>query len=184
MKKLIDLFISFFKLGAMTIGGGYAMIPLLEDLLVNKKKWLTKEDMLEIISISQMTPGTIAINAATFIGYRIKGKTGAVTATAGVITPSLIIITTIALIFSSHFESQLLQNAFKGIRCAVVAMIGYSVYGMLKSGIKNAPQVLIFAASLVLLVAINVNPIYLIIIGGATSILVQLFIPSLRKHIK
>ncbi|MBL3657105.1 chromate transporter [Fulvivirga sediminis] len=161
----IQLFISFLKVGFFMFGGGYAMIPLLEQELIQKRKWISNDDLLEIISFSQMTPGTIAINAATYIGNE-QGKTwGGLVASLGIIFPSLLIISLVYHLAGSHFDLPWLQNAFLGIRACLVAMIGKSVFKLFKSGIKGNVSIAIFLLALIALL-IGAHPILIIILGG------------------
>ncbi|TRZ41583.1 chromate transporter [Robertkochia solimangrovi] len=167
----LQLFISFIKMGFFMFGGGYAMIPLLEKELIERRKWIDNDDLVEIISFSQMTPGTIAINAATHIG-NTKGKVlGGIVASLGVIFPSLLVITIIFYTAGDHFDTPYIQNAFIGIRACLVAMICKSVYLMIRSANGKA----IFYAILLLSVTglmFGLNPIMIIIIGGALGILI------------
>ena len=123
MKKYLELFLTFFKLGLFTFGGGYAMIPSLKEIVVEKKKWLSEEEMLEILAISESTPGPIAINMATFIGYRQKKVLGSVLSTLGVVLPSLIIIYIISLFFDAFLANQYVASAFIGIKACVALFI-------------------------------------------------------------
>ena len=123
MKKLIELFLTFFKLGLFTFGGGYAMIPQIKEQVIEKKKWLTEEEVLEIIAISESTPGPIAINMATFIGYRQKKVLGSLMATLGVVLPSLIIIFIISLFFDAFLANKYIAYAFIGIKACVAFLI-------------------------------------------------------------
>ena len=121
MKLLWELFRSFFMIGAMTFGGGYAMLPMLEREIVNKHKWGTQEELLDYFAIGQCTPGIIAVNTATFVGHKVKGVWGGIAATLGVVSPSLIIITVIAMVLENFMDILWVQNAFAGIRVAVCA---------------------------------------------------------------
>ena len=123
MKKYLELFLTFFKLGLFTFGGGYAMIPSLKEIVVEKKKWLSEEEMLEILAISESTPGPIAINMATFIGYRQKKVLGSVLSTLGVVLPSLIIIYIISLFFDAFLANEYVASAFIGIKACVAFLI-------------------------------------------------------------
>ena len=117
--KTLQVFLTFFKIGAFTFGGGYAMIPLIEKETVEKKKWITDDDVLEIITIAESTPGPIAINAATFVGYRVCGFWGALTATLGVVIPSFGIILAISILIKQFRDIKAVQYAFNGIRAGV-----------------------------------------------------------------
>ena len=123
MKLLLELFLCFFKIGAFTFGGGYAMISLIENACVEEKKWITHDEMMNVTVIAESTPGPIAINCATFVGYKQMGFLGALAATFGVILPSIIIIYLIALYFKSFLEYKIIANAFEGIKVAVGILI-------------------------------------------------------------
>ncbi|MGS2740573.1 chromate transporter [Sinomicrobium sp. M5D2P17] len=167
----VQLFTSFLKIGFLMFGGGYAMIPLLEQELIRKKKWITDDELLEIISFSQMTPGTIAINAATHIG-NVKGKTmGGLTASLGIIVPSLLIITVLYHVAGGYFKSEIVQKAFTGIRACLVVMICRSVYTLMRSGMKGSVSFVTFLLALLGLFC-GVHPILIIIAGGFSGFLV------------
>ena len=173
MGKLAQLFISFFKIGLFTFGGGGAMIPLMEAELVKKRKWLTEEDLLDYYAIAQCTPGIIAINTATMAGYVVKRKTGSLVATVAVVLPSLIIITLIAAVLQNYMHNQNVIYAFNGIRAAVVAIIFEVVFELGKKNIKNMGSGIIFAVSLLLLLMFNFSPIQTILCGFALGLLWQ-----------
>jgi len=166
MKELLKLYASFFRIGLFTIGGGYAMLPLMEREAVDKNHWVTKEEMLDIYTMSQCTPGVIAVNTGTFIGRKIGGFFGAVLATLGVISPSLIIITLIAAFFNGFTDNPYVIKAFFGIRVAVAALILNSTIGMIKKGIKNAYQIGILLAAALTMIIFNVSPIVVILVAG------------------
>ena len=123
VRKSLDLFLTFMKIGAFTFGGGYAMIPLIQKEVCDNKKWLKEQDIAEIVAISESTPGPIAINAATFVGQRVSGFPGACAATLGVVLPSFLIISVISLILNEFQSIKAVQYAFMGIRAAVLALI-------------------------------------------------------------
>lgn len=161
-----ELFLTFFKIGIFTIGGGYTMIPLIEKEIIEEKKWINKEEMVEIIAISQMTPGPIATNAATFIGKKMGGIRGAVMATFGVVLPSLIIITFIAAFLSVNFENNYVQKVFTGVRAGITAMIFLSVKKLAKNILTDKIAYIIFAVTMLLLIFKIISPVYIIIIAG------------------
>ena len=121
MKKLLDLFLSFFKIGLFTFGGGYAMISIIENTCVEKKKWITHDDMMNVTVIAESTPGPIAINCATFVGYKHAKLPGSIAATLGVVLPSFIIIYIISMFLDNFLEIKIIANAFNGIKIAVAA---------------------------------------------------------------
>lgn len=144
------LFGKFLKIGAFTFGGGYAMIPLIRREIAQKEGWIEEKDILDILAVSESTPGPIAVNTATFVGHKYRGVSGGVVATLGLVFPSLIIITLIAAFLSSFADSPLVQHALGGINACVVALIAVSVLKLGKSTLKNAPAVCIFLAVLAL----------------------------------
>ena len=137
LKELIDLYRSFFTIGALTFGGGYAMLPMLEREVVEKHKWATQEEILNYFAIGQCTPGVIAVNTATFVGYKQHKIIGGIAATLGVISPSIIIITVIAMVLQNFMDIVWVQHAFAGIRVAVCALIASSVLKLAKSNVKK-----------------------------------------------
>ncbi|OHX68011.1 chromate transporter [Flammeovirga pacifica] len=178
-----ELFFSFFKVGMFTFGGGYAMVPLLEKELIDKKKWLTNDELLEIMSIAQMTPGTIAINAATFVGYREKGFLGGIMTTIGVMAPSYLVITLIYHLFNTSFEHPIAQKAFLGARACIVALIGHSVWKMFQGSVKDKFSFGIFLGACILLFVFHIHPILLIVLGAVTGILLLVTMPSKIKKL-
>ncbi|WP_268223246.1 chromate transporter [Sinomicrobium oceani] len=167
----VQLFLSFLKVGFFMFGGGYAMIPLLERELIEKKKWIDKGELLEIISFSQMTPGTIAINAATHIG-NTKGKAlGGVVASLGIIVPSLLIITILYYVAGNHFENDIVQKAFTGIRACLVIMICRSVYTLFRSGMRGSISYVFFLLALLALFC-GAHPILVIVTGGISGFVI------------
>lgn len=172
MKKLIELYWAFFKIGLFTIGGGYAMLPLMEREAVDNHKWVTREEMLDIYTLSQCTPGVIAVNTATFIGKQEKGVLGAIAGTIGVITPSLVIISIIAAFFTSFSDNPYVIHAFAGIRCAVAALMVHFVIGMIKKkSISNPIQIGILLASFITVAFLKVSPIIVIVVAGVLGFL-------------
>ncbi|BDD00202.1 chromate transporter [Persicobacter psychrovividus] len=178
MKFLLDLFWTFFKLGAVTFGGGYAMIAILEDIICTQKKWLAKEELLDIIAIAQMTPGTIAINAATFVGYKHLKTKGALVASIGLVLPSIIIVSVIVLFFGAQLSNPYVQAAFSGIRCCVVALILVAVVRMFKDSVKENWGRISFLLSLLLMTFTPISPILLIVAGAVIAMLTQWFLPQ------
>jgi chromate transporter len=164
------MFLTFFKIGAFTIGGGYAMIPIIQQEIVDKKKWIEEEEFLDIIAISQGSPGPIAINASIFIGYRLKGLKGAITCMLGTALPSFLIILLIAMMFFQYRNNPIIEKVFLGIRPAVVALIVSAVYKMYKSSQIKGIRILIAIASMLVIVFTNISPVYLILVGGIGAI--------------
>ncbi len=163
MNILADLFCTYFRVGAVTFGGGYAMIPILEREIVKKKNWVTEEELLDYYAISQCTPGVIAVNAATFVGYKKGGVLGAIIATLGVITPSIIIITIIANMLSIFSDNKYVESAFKGISVAVCALVLTTVVGLIKKNVKNIFSVIIALGAFVAIGILQLSPIIVVI---------------------
>ena len=175
--KCWALFCTFFKIGAFTFGGGYAMIPLIQKEAVEKKGWVTDDDILEIIAIAESTPGPIAINSATFVGYRTCGFWGAACATFGVVLPSFVIILLISYILREFQQIKAVQYAFNGIRAGVVALLFKALWGMYKKSPKGWVSYVVMAGAFVLTAILKVNVLLVIIacavFGLATAMLVE-----------
>ena len=165
-KELWQIFASFFKIGAFTFGGGLAMIPLIQKEAVEKRKWVTDDDILEIIAIAESTPGPIAINAATFVGYRAAGVLGSACATFGVVLPSFVIILLISYVLRQFQQLEVVQYAFRGIRAGVLALLIKSLWIMYKKSPKGWPAYIAMAAAFVLTAVLDVH-ILVVIIGCA-----------------
>jgi chromate transporter len=166
MKTLFKLFFSFFRIGLFTIGGGYAMLPLMEKEAVDNNHWVTKEEMLDIYTMSQCTPGVIAVNTATFIGRKEKGVAGAAFATLGVVAPRLIIITLIATLFKNYAENPYVIRALVGVRCAVAALILTSTYRIVVKAVKSPIQIGILIAGFVTVAFLGSSPVAVIVVAG------------------
>jgi chromate transporter len=176
LKNLFLLFVTFLKIGAFTFGGGYAMIPLIEKEVVDKRKWITDEDILEIVAIAESTPGPIAINLATFVGYKRKGVTGSIAATLGVVLPSFIILYIISLFLDSFMENKYVAYAFSGIKCAVAFLIlkaGIDLFMKLpKKIIPMTAFSLVFIAMIIFdILSVSFSSIIFIILGGLSGII-------------
>ena len=137
MKILWNLFTSFFRIGLFTFGGGYAMLPMIQREIVEKRGYVTEEEVMDYYALSQLTPGVIAVNCATFTGCKMKGKIGGAAATLGVVCPSFIIITLIALIFNQFADLYIVKCAFAGIRCAVLALMVKTILKVVKTGVVD-----------------------------------------------
>lgn len=160
-----QIFVTFFKIGMFTFGGGYAMIPLIEESVVRKKKWLTEEEFMEFLSVSQGLPGAMAINISNFIGYKIMGIRGLIMACLGTLMPSFIIILTIAAIMTHFPVMKVLQPVMDGMLPAIAVLIVFSAYNLGKKLPKKAMDWILFTVSLALLVLASVSPLW-IILGG------------------
>lgn len=166
MKELFSLFFTFAKMGAITFGGGYAMLPIIQKEIVEKKKWATNEEVVDYYAVGQCTPGVIAVNTATFIGYKVKGILGGIAATLGVIFPSIVIIMIIAAFLKNFSSIPSVQHAFGGIRIAVVALIISSIIKLWKSSVRNIIGVIIALTAFVLGAFLKLSPMY-IVLGAA-----------------
>lgn len=164
MGELFSIFITFCKIGALTFGGGYAMLPIIQRYVVEGKKWATEEEVMDFYAVGQCLPGIIAINTAAFIGHKIKGKPGEIAASFGVAFPSFVIIVIIAAFIRNFIEYEVVQNAFYGIRIAVVALVVQAIMKMWKKGMKDVWCYLLFAVAFALSL-IGVSTV-LIVIGS------------------
>lgn len=156
MNIILDLFLTFAKIGLFTFGGGYAMISIIEDTCVEKKQWITHDDMMNMTVIAESTPGPIAINCATFVGYRQKGIAGAVAATTGMVLPSFVIIFLISIFLDSFLEITLIANAFKGIKIAIGILILDAAVIMIKRMPKKLVPRIIMLCSFAAMLLINI----------------------------
>ena len=166
MNIYLDLFLTFAKVGVCTFGGGYAMLPILQREVVENKGWATDEELTEYFAIGQCTPGVIAVNTATFIGYKYKGVVGGITTTLGVVFPSVIIITLIAAFLSHFADIPVVGHALAGVNAGVVAMIASSVIKLGKSSLKDGVTVGVFLAVLVLSLWLKLSPVTLVVGAG------------------
>ncbi|MCI6213321.1 chromate transporter [Bacteroides heparinolyticus] len=166
MNIYVEAFSIFFKIGAFTIGGGYAMVPLIENEIVNKRNWVAKEDFIDLLAIAQSAPGVLAVNISIFIGYRLRGVRGSLVTALGTILPSFLIILAIALFFHSFKENAVVERIFKGIRPAVVALIAAPAFSMGKSAKINRYNIWIPIVSALLIWQLNFSPIWIIIAAG------------------
>lgn len=166
MKNLLHMFITFFKIGAFTFGGGYAMIPLIEREVVDKNNWISKEEFIDIIAISQSFPGALAINSCTFIGYKIGGTLGAILGLLGVALPSFFIILIVAAVFNSFRNLKIVNLIFRGINAAVPVLILVGVNSLARVLDKTTTNIIIIIITIILTVFFNMSPVY-IVIGAA-----------------
>lgn len=173
MKELFKMFITFFKIGSFTFGGGYAMIPLIEREVVDNNKWVSKEEFIDIIAISQSFPGALAINSCTFIGYKIGGIPGGVLGLLGVGLPSFLIILIIALAFSKFRNLYIVELIFNGINAAVPLLILVGVNSLAKVLPKTATNIIIVILTIILNVFLDVNPVYIILAAAIYGIAIN-----------
>lgn len=174
-KNLGTLFFTFFKIGLFTFGGGYAMIALLEEEFIQRRKWLDKDEFLDMTAIAESTPGPVAINSATYLGYKLAKVPGAATATVAVCLPSFLIIYAISLFFEQFTQLTVIANAFKGIQVCVIYLIFSAGVRMLKSLDKSLFAIGVFAAVMLVMVGlslagVSVSSILLILLSGAAGV--------------
>ena len=187
-KEYLSLFLTMLKIGLFTFGGGYAMIALLENEFVAKKKWIEKDEFLDVAAIAESTPGPIAINAATYIGFKKAGIVGSIIATLGICIPSFVIIYAISLFFDAFLSLTLVAYAFKGIQICVVYLILSAGLKMLKQMKKTAFNIIIILITLICMVvlslfAVKFSTIFYILISGAFGVVVY-FLGKLKKEEK
>ncbi|RDY23853.1 chromate transporter [Romboutsia maritimum] len=173
MKELFNLFKAFTRIGALTFGGGYAMLPMLEKEVVEQNKWATHEELLDYYAISQATPGVIAVNTATFVGYKIKGIPGALFATVGVVFPSFLIIMIIASFLKSFSKMVSVQHAFSGIRVAVAVLILNAIFELWKNSVVDKVGVIIFVATFIIGGFLNISPVYIVVSASILGIIIK-----------
>ena len=178
MEKLFKMFLTFFKIGSFTFGGGYAMIPLIEEEVVKRNKWITKEEFMDVLVISQSFPGALAINASTFIGYKIGGLRGAFLGLLGVALPSFLIILIVATVFMQFRNNYYVNLAFKGISAAVPMLVLVAVVSLGKSVQKNITNLTLIIIGVIALTFFNINPIIVIVVSAIFGIV------FLRKKVK
>jgi len=172
MKNFLKYYIAFFKVGLFTIGGGYAMLPIIEKEIVEKKKWVSSDEVFNSYALAQSIPGIIAVNASTLLGYKIGGIIAAIATCLGVISPSIIIIMIIAKFYSKFSDISLVQGAFQGIKLAVVALLISTIVKMVKKYVKDVTGVILVLITLISLMFFNVSPIIIIVVGAIVSILI------------
>lgn len=178
-KKILQLFLVFFRIGAFTFGGGYAMIPLISKEVVENKKWITDDDILEIVAIAESTPGPIAINSATFVGYKVAGFWGSFFATFGTVLPSFCIILIISFVLTQFQNIKAVQYAFNGIRAGVLALLIKALWTMYKKCPKNIVSYIVMGGSFILTAVLDL-PVLAVIIGCAVFGLITSLIAERR----
>ncbi len=185
--KLINLFFSFFKIGLLTFGGGYAMISVFEDEFCSKKQYITEPEFIEMIALAESTPGPIAINGATYVGYKRAGVLGSIFATIGMVLPSFIIIYLISIYFDAFMQIALVQKAFRGIQCGIGVLIINAGIKMLKKAKKDWFNITWLVLTIILMVVVELfsikfSAIYVIVFGGALGVIRTLF--DKKKELK
>ena len=173
MKTLLELFIAFARVGVMTFGGGYAMLPIIEREIVDKRHWAELDEIMDYYAVGQCTPGVIAVNTATFVGYKLAGVPGGIVATLGVIFPSLIIITAIASVLTAFSEVPAVKSAFAGIRVCVCVLIFNSVLKLYKKAVVDKASFGLFTVVFLLSVILDVSPVVFVIICALSGILLS-----------
>ena len=173
MKKLLELFLTFAKVGVMTFGGGYAMLPILQREVVENKGWATDEELTDYFAIGQCTPGVIAVNTATFIGQKYKGIVGGIVATLGVIFPSIVIITVLAGVIDAFSHLVWVQHAFAGIRVCVCVLIFNAVVKLWKSAVKDKWALGIFLCVLAASVLLELSPVVYVLFAAVAGIVIK-----------
>ena len=170
--KLWELFVTFAKVGVMTFGGGYAMLPILERELIDTRSWATREELMDYYAVGQCTPGIIAVNTATFVGHKLRGNIGGVIATLGVVFPSVVIITLIAGLLTAFADNEYVKSAFAAIRVCVCVLIFNSVIKLFKSAVIDKATLAVFIAVLILSFFLGVSPVIFVIVCAALGIII------------
>lgn len=173
MKLLFEMFLTFAKVGVMTFGGGYAMLPILQREVVDNKGWATEEELMDYFAIGQCTPGVIAVNTATFIGQKYKGFAGAIAATLGVVFPSLVIISLLAGVIEAFSHIIWVQHAFGGIRVCVCVLIANAVVKLYKKAVVDLPTLLIFLAVAIGSTLLDMSPVVFVVVAALAGILLK-----------
>ncbi len=166
MNIYLKIFSCFAKIGAFTIGGGYAMIPIIQKEVVEKNKWIEEEDFLDVLAISQSAPGILAVNISIFLGYRLRGVKGSIVATLGSTLPSFLMILAIAMFFAGYQDNPTIIKIFKGIRPAVVSLIAVPMINMAKKAKLNIYTGTLAAVTALLIVFLKVSPLYILLVIG------------------
>ncbi len=181
MNIYLDLFFTFARIGGLTFGGGYAMLPILQREVVEKREWVSHDELMDYYAVGQCTPGIIAINTATFIGNRQKGVAGGITATLGMVFPSLIIITIIAAFISNFAELPLIKNAFAGIRVCVFVLVVQAILKLRKNALIDLSTVIIFITVFLCSVLTSLSPVIFVLLAGATGAVLQSMKGKIRQ---
>ncbi len=171
MKQLWQLFLAFARVGVMTFGGGYAMIPILEREIVDRHGWASSEELMDYYAVGQCTPGVIAVNTATFIGYKVAGSLGGVVATLGVVFPSLVIITVIAGVLTHFADIPAVKSAFAAIRVCVCVLIFNAVLKLWKGAVKDKAGLCLFLLVFLLSIFLDISPVFYVLVCAAAGIL-------------
>lgn len=170
---ILDMFLTFFKIGMFTFGGGYAMIPIIVKEIVEKKNWISNEEFMDAIAIAQASPGSMAVNASIYVGYKLKGIKGAIACLLGTVLPSFFIILIIATFFYKFRDNRIMDKVFLGIRPAIVALIVSAVYQLVKKAGLGYDKLLVSLATVIIIIFLGTSPIWLILAGGVGSVVVN-----------
>ena len=181
MSEIWQLYFSFFRIGGLTFGGGLTMLPMLKYELVEKKKWISEDDLLDCYAIGQCTPGIIAVNTATYVGYKRKGIWGGIVATLGMVSPSLIIITILAMSLQNFMDNQYVVHALMGIRSVVCALMLGTVISLAKKSLVSIVTIIIFLIVLALAVFTTIPTILIVIVSAITGIVLQSVEACIKK---
>ena len=179
--EYLDMFLTFARIGGLTFGGGYAMLPILQREVVEKRGWATENELSDYYAIGQCTPGIIAVNVATFIGNKRKGILGGIVATLGVVFPSLIIITLIAAFLQNFADLEIVKHAFAGVRVGVCVLVFNAVVKLWKKAVIDIPAFVIFAVILLLMVFLDISPVLLVLAAGVAGVIVHATRKAVRK---
>ncbi len=180
----MDLFLTFARIGGLTFGGGYAMLPMLQKEVVENRKWATEEELLDYYAVGQCTPGIIAVNVATFIGHKEKGVLGGIMATLGVVAPSFFIILLLAAVIRNFADNVYVAHALAGIRVAVAALVVNAVIKLWKKGVKDLLGIAIFLLVFLLSVFLSLSPIWVVIGAIVLGLLYGQFAPKKKGEEK
>ncbi|MCK9443994.1 MAG: chromate transporter [Tissierellaceae bacterium] len=167
---ILEMFTSFFKIGAFTFGGGYAMIPIIQQEVVDKKKWIDENEFLDALAVAQGSPGPVAVNTSIYVGYRVLGLPGALAAILGTVLPSFLIMLFIAIFFYQYRDNAVIDKVFLGIRPAIVALILSAVYKLMKGSKFGYKRLLISLGALLAIVFLNISPIFMVIVGAVGAV--------------
>ncbi|MDY7028755.1 MAG: chromate transporter [Spirochaetota bacterium] len=170
IRELIKLYMIFFRIGLFSIGGGYVMLPMLRREMVEDRGWLTDDELIDYYAIAQATPGIIAVNTATFVGYKRRGVPGAVASTAGMVSPSLIIITVIAIFFTRFQDIPAVQRAFRGVRVAVAVLLSFTVASLIKKTVRSALEIILAVGAFLGVSMLGISPIPILIIAALCGV--------------
>lgn len=173
MRQLLELFVAFARVGVMTFGGGYAMIPILEREIVDRHGWASGEELMDYYAVGQCTPGVIAVNTATFIGYSVAGVPGGIVATLGVVFPSLLIITLIAGILTNFADIPVVKSAFSAVRVCVCVLIFNAVLKLWRKAVPDKATLVLFLLVFLPSVFLDISPIVFVVLCGAAGILLS-----------